>query len=151
MHFENRKIVPVTFLLKPIYVNKGYMFTLELKVNHTEVKNIRAFLLKVKEGLPNKLSSTFIFDTNHYCFSKQTDEVIQQLIELASDDQVTNSYSNKQLLIPPSAWKNMMPLLEKELNVKLVYNHHSYEGIHVSQEALPTRLILKNQQGKAFN
>ena len=150
LHFENRKVVDVTFTIKPVQISDGFMLGIQMKVNHIEVKNMSAFLEKVNEGLPSKLSSTFTFDLDRYCFSKDIDEVIQQLIEVARDEKFDVSPDRCMLFIPPSVWNKLMPLLEKSSHVKLAYGGHTFERLHVLNEALPLQFDFVETEGKAY-
>ena len=64
------------------------MFGIEVKIGPTNVQNIRDFLEHVKDGSPSLLSNSFTFDPNLHCFQKETDAVIQQLIQVIHDENV---------------------------------------------------------------
>lgn len=112
------------------------MFGIEIKIGSTRVQNIRDFLLQVKEG-----NFSLTFDPNLHCFQKETDTVIQKLIQVILDEKVyVDGLSNKSdlaisthiLLIPPSSWEQLVPLLTSAPLVKLAYDGTTFEGLHLS-------------------
>lgn len=132
LHFDNRKVLNVAFLCKPISVSKGYyMFGIHMKIGTENVKNIREFLQLVKQGTPYKFSTSFTFNPTHHCFRKETAAVVSQLIKVIQDekiyvdslpDQMNDAHSQEWLLIPPSSWEQLYPLLAHEPLVKVEYD-----------------------------
>ena len=83
LHFENRQVLDAEFTCKPVTLGKGqYMFGVKVKIGPTNVQNIRDFLKHVKDGRPSLLSNSFTFDPNLHCFQKETDALIQLLIQV---------------------------------------------------------------------
>ena len=87
------------------------------------MQNIRDFLEHVKDGSPSLLSTSFTYDPNLHCFQKETDAVIQQLIQVIHDEKVyvdalpdKSDYVNNHhtLLIPPSSWEQAFSYYLKE-------------------------------------
>ena len=64
------------------------MFGIKVKIGPTNVQNIRDFLKHVKDGRTSLLSNSFTFDPNLHCFQKETDALIQQLIQVIHDEDV---------------------------------------------------------------
>lgn len=152
LHFENRQVLDIEFICKPIGIGNGqYMFGIELNIGQTKVQNIRDFLEKLKEGNPSLLSSSFTYDPILHCFQKETDAVIQQLIHIISDEKVyldvlqdTPDYiiSHHLLVIPPSSWERLTPLLLRAPLVKLAYDEKIYEGFYLLDQRLPLQFDL---------
>ncbi len=138
LHFENRRVLDVEFTLKPVLINGNNMLGIEMKIEAAMVQNIRVFLDAVKQGQTNELSSSFLYDPSQHCFQKETDSVIQQLIEVAQDDRSIPAAS-RQMLIPPSSWKQLQPLLTSAPFVKLEYHGYTNAGLLVTDELPPLK------------
>lgn len=151
-HFENRQVLEVNFTLKPIKIkSQGNMFGIELTIGSTKIKCIRQFLTDIKEGVPSKLSSTFTFDVNLHCFRKETDAVLQHLIQVLDDEKVfidtlpveaPTQMSEQLLLIPPSPWQTLFPLLRQASLVKLIHEDCGFDGVQVTDGPLPLQFDL---------
>ena len=123
LHFENRQVLDAEFTCKPVTLGEGrHMFGIKVKIGPTNVQNIRDFLKHVKDGHTSLLSNSFTFDPNLHCFQKETNALIQQLIQVIHDEDVyvdelfgkSNYVSNHHtLLIPPSSWDRLLPILER--------------------------------------
>jgi superfamily II DNA or RNA helicase len=161
LHFENRQVLDTEFTCKPVNIGKGVnMLGMEMKIGLTKVQNIRAFLEKVKEGHPYLLSSIFTYDQRLYCFQKEVDAVIQQLIQVQHDEKVYLNalpdkdnaiISNELLFIPPSSWNQLQPLLIKAPQVKLKYDGHTFDGLRVSAEVLSLQFDFEEIKDKGYH
>lgn len=151
LHFENRQVLNASFLCKPVDIGKGRkLFGIEMEIEHEKVANIRQFLSQVNEGLPSELSDTFIFQTSHHCFNKETDDVIQQLFLVLQDEKlyvdamaerIEESFSPDLLLIPPSSFDQLLPLLVRTPLVKVENDGETYEGLVLTEKMLPLQFI----------
>lgn len=147
LHFENRKVIDVTFICKPIELDeKNLLFTLEIKLNTDDVLDIRTFLTHLQEGRPYKISSAFIFDLHKHCFNQEDDSVIELLIQIMGDERLyldrlsSNSIDKigkQHILIPASVWAKLLPLLIIVPDVTIHYKEASYRGIKLTEERLP--------------
>ncbi|WP_208589574.1 DEAD/DEAH box helicase [Gracilibacillus suaedae] len=128
--FESRQVLPLAFTCKLITNNQGQsLFGIEVEVGTTKVTNIRAFLKQVKEHGNYQLTSSFTYNPESHCFSTDTDDIIQQLIQVMNDetaygydrliDKFAYKISDQLLVIPPSLWRRLVPLLTKAPVVKL--------------------------------
>ncbi|UOQ83704.1 DEAD/DEAH box helicase [Gracilibacillus salinarum] len=141
-HFETRQVLHLIFTCKPVFINKGqYMLGIEINIGPIKVNDIRDFLQKVKEHTLIPLSKSFTYDAELHCFPIETDEVLQQLLQINEDEQTFLSGSNtsQQLLIPPSSFDRLIASLTRAPLVKLEYDGDTYEGIHWSEQRLPLR------------
>lgn len=160
LHFEKRKVLDVEFTCIPVTMGEGhYMFGIEVRINTTKVKNIRQFLDHVKEGNPSFLSDLFSYNPSLHCFQRETDTVIQQLIQVIHDekiyvaalpDQLDYTINQHILLIPPSSWERLIPILIKAPLVKLAYNGNTFEGICLSDDHLPLQFDLLEREDKNY-
>ncbi|MBS4189952.1 DEAD/DEAH box helicase [Bacillus sp. FJAT-49705] len=156
LHFENRKVLDVEFTCKPVSIGKGqFMFGIEMKIDSTHVQHIRDFLEQIKGGDPSLISQSLTYDSSLHCFHMESDAVIQQLIQVVHDEKVfVDSLqdhfdrSNRMLIIPPSSWERLLPLLVKAPLVKLEYGGETYEGLILSEELPPLHFdFTKTERG----
>ncbi|MBS4201246.1 DEAD/DEAH box helicase [Bacillus sp. FJAT-49732] len=157
LHFEKRKVIYLEFICKPVQIgNEQQMIGIEALLESIIIENIRDFLEHVKKGNTCVISSSFTYDPSLHCFQKETDAVIQQLIQVMDDETVY--FENRQnnaaytshyqtILIPPSSWERLMLLLTKAPSVTLEYNGHSFDGIHLSKEPLPLQFHFLDEGG----
>ena len=117
LHFENRQVLDIQFTLKPYTGGKGqYLLGVELSIGEMKISPIRRFLHHVKLGRPCTLSAAISFDPNEHCFTEEAHAVLQQLIQIKHDEMafleaLPNDRDQAMLLIPPSAWGGLPPLL----------------------------------------
>jgi SNF2 family DNA or RNA helicase len=159
-HFENRKVLNIVFTCKLITISKGqYMFGIEVRIGTTNVLNIRDFLKQVKEGRPGVLSTSLTYDPGIHCFQNETDAVIKQLIQVIDDEKVYGATlpnkadyitSNHILLIPPSNWERLTPLLTRTPFVNLEYDEKTFDGLHLSNALLPLKFDFAVIEGKGY-
>ncbi|WP_226037561.1 DEAD/DEAH box helicase [Aquibacillus saliphilus] len=146
LHLENRQVIDAVFTCKLVQIGNGHnLLGIEVKIGPAEVPNIRQFLERLKEGMPSILSSSFTYDLNTHCFVTESDAVIQQLIQVNYDektnmDKVTESratISDRILLIPPSSWKMLVPLLKSAKVVRLEHDGQTFDSLELTEEGLP--------------
>ncbi|KRG16426.1 helicase SNF [Virgibacillus soli] len=152
LHFENRQILDVTFICKPVIVNHGQsMLGIEVKVGSSYVSNLRKFLEDISSGNLSQLSANLIYDRERFCFLGTTDAVLQELIQVVQDEEMyVDTLPNKTewefsqdiLLIPPSSWERLVPLLANAPLVKVAYNGKQFDGFQQSTEPLPLQFDL---------
>jgi len=160
LHFENRKVLNVEFTFKPVMIGQGrQMFGIEMKIGPIKVQRIRNFLEHVKNGSPSLLSTLFTYDPSLHCFQKETNDVLQQLIHVIQDEQalmdtlsdnIGNESNFQQLLLPPSTWEQLLPILERAPLVKLEYEGNIYEGLRLSKEPLSLHFDFTEAEGKGY-
>lgn len=160
LHFENRQVLDTAFICKPVTINKSrHMFGIELKIGQTKVQNIREFLGQVKKGNPSTLSISFTYNPSLHCFQKETNAVIQRLIQVIDDEQVYDNelpdkpdftLNNQTLLIPPTALEQLIPLLTDAPLVKMEHNRNIYDGLQLSNEKLPLQFDFAETAGKGY-
>jgi len=151
-HFENRQVLPCEILIKPVPVKTGgALIGIELTIHSIKVQQVREFLQSIKEGVPFQLSDSFIFNQQLHCFEIDTDTVIQKLIKVAQEEKIYSSTevnNNEQLLIQPSSWEGLLPLLIKAPRVKVEQSQHTVEGIKLLKTPLPLKFHFgQNEDG----
>ncbi|WP_285765800.1 DEAD/DEAH box helicase [Peribacillus sp. SI8-4] len=160
LHFENRKMLEAGFTLKPISMgNREYMLGLELEISKLHVADIREFLKRLQEGEPVLLSPSLTYDPGLHCFQRETDAVLQQLITVISDekihmdalaDQSEYKMDNRSLLLPPSSFARLIPLLVSAPLVKLAYGGHTFHDLLFSGKSLPLHFTFNESEGEGF-
>ncbi|SDJ78530.1 DEAD/DEAH box helicase [Sediminibacillus albus] len=155
-HFEDREVVEAVFTCRVINRHgQGLMFGMDAEINGAKVDDIQIFLQRVKENVPVSLTSKVTFDLNVHCFAKETDAVVQLLTEIIDYQSVaTNAMErggNNILVIPPSAWEKLLPLLQHTAYANLDDQKQIYQGIHVSKDILPLQFDLLETKGKGYS
>ncbi|WNS75384.1 DEAD/DEAH box helicase [Bacillus sp. DTU_2020_1000418_1_SI_GHA_SEK_038] len=143
LHFENRQVLAAEFICKPVDMGMGsWMMGVGVKIGPVLVQDIRGFLERVEAGRSCELSTLFTYDPEIHCFQKETDDVIQELIQVRQDEKtslrtVSDHSDEYMLLIPSSSWDRLLPHLNMAPFVKLVYGGTMFDGLRVSIEILP--------------
>lgn len=153
LHFEKRQVLDVRFTLKPFLLEQNqYLFGIEVEMEKSKLSNIREFLQHVEQGNPYPLSPTFQYDQKFHCFANESDAVLHQLIKVARDekaflDALPNHsdffVNNEILLIPPSAWLGLFPLLINAPFFTLEQDGHVYETLRVVDGPPPLQFLLE--------
>lgn len=157
-HFEHRQVLDTEFIFHPVNVsNEQTMLGVEIRINQMKIHDIKAFLENVKEGLAYSLSASFTYDQRIHCFEKETDAVIQELIKVNHDETVyidtkqeKTAIRNQMLVIPPSSWHKLFPLLLKAPHVKVEYKKQSYAGLYASDEPLPLLFDFEEKKDREY-
>lgn len=150
---DSRTPLEVEFICKPFsYGSRKHLFGIEMKIGTGRlyiVKKIREFLENVHRREAFMFSRHFSYDPSVHCFQPETDAVIQQLIKINQNERIYRETANlylahaksmngeRMLLIPPSAWDTLLPLLAGAPLVKLEQGSKTFDGIEVSRDPLP--------------
>lgn len=151
-HFENREILEVLFTCKPFLTESNhYLLGINVEVNGKRIRHIQAFLQDIKEGKTDRLSSGFLYDSGRHCFLTETDAVIRQLIRIVHEEQVfletvTGTAGDQSLLIPPSSWKELLPLLAKAPGVRIGMAGDFFEGFQIAVGKPPLQFIFEEKE-----
>ncbi|TDL88557.1 helicase SNF [Vibrio vulnificus] len=159
-HFEKRTMLEAEFTCKPVWMGmEQYMLGLEMKIGSLNVSNVRDFLKRVKEGKPAQLSPSYIYDPVLHCFQNENDSVLQELITVISDEKVyVDALTDKSeytlddhlLLLPPSSFRRLVPILEAAPVVKLAYGGLTFNGFRVSNGPLPLQFDFTESEVKGY-
>ncbi|MCT4478926.1 helicase SNF [Bacillus sp. BA3] len=159
-HFENRKVLEAEFTCKPVWMGTDqYMLGLEMKIGAYNVSNIRDFLKRVKDGKSAEVSHSFIYDPILHCFQNENDSVLQELITVISDEKVyvdalmdKSEYTldNHLLLLSPSSFRRLVPILEVAPMVKLAYGSLTFNGFRLSNGPLPLQFEFTESEVKGY-
>ncbi|WP_458354623.1 SNF2 helicase associated domain-containing protein [Peribacillus frigoritolerans] len=159
-HFEKRTILEAEFTCKPLWMGmEQYMLGLEMKIGPFNVSNVRDFLKRVKEGKPAQVSPSFIYDPVLHCFQNENDLVLQELITVISDEKVyvdaltdksEYTWDDDLLLLPPSSFRRLVPILEAAPVVKLAYGGLTFNGFRVTNGPLPLQFDFTESEVKGY-
>lgn len=141
LHFETRKVLNTEFRITPVDLSKKQtMLGIAMKIGPIAIQDIRGFLASVKDKEKMSFSGLFTYDPEFHCFQRETDGVIKVLIRVAEDEgALQNNFAGnyETLLIPPSTWNQLLPLLTNEPNVKLEYAGEISADFRITSEKLP--------------
>ncbi|MCC5802327.1 SNF2 helicase associated domain-containing protein [Rossellomorea vietnamensis] len=148
-HFENRQIVPCEFLIHPTSTRDGGdLLGIECIIEGYKLKPIRSFLEYINEGKPFHVSDSFIFNPEFHCFETDTAAVIHYLMNVSKDS--VNKNDDGYLLIPPSLWDSLIPLLKLAKDVKLQHNARTHEGFRQGELPLPIQFHFKQAEAGGY-
>ncbi|MFD2043027.1 SNF2 helicase associated domain-containing protein [Ornithinibacillus salinisoli] len=160
LHFENRKVLDLSFFCKVVTLDEGNdMLGIEMSVASQRIVDIREFLENVRKGKRHFIAPEIIYDPTKHCFDPENDAVIQQLILIMDDEKIyrrampskANIPTKKQMLIvPASSWKTLEPLLLRAPQVTLQYNGRNFLGFHVSDDHLPLAFVFTGNQDSGY-
>ncbi|MDQ0272326.1 DEAD/DEAH box helicase [Cytobacillus purgationiresistens] len=154
-HFENRKILEanVTCELRPNSV-EDHLFSLKMNVGVHRVKDIRSFLQAIHHNQPFRLSNDFIYDSKRHCFRKNTDQLMQSLYEMINDERTEEKVIDRtedSLLVLPTSWNRIYPLLESIENVEFQYEAKQFGRLKVKKSQLPITFLFEKDSADGFN
>jgi SNF2 family DNA or RNA helicase len=150
-----------TFSVFP-YSYRKYMFGVELKVGPKKlyiVQKLKDFLHCVERREACLFSKHFTYDPQFHVFSRENDAVLQQLIQIIRMEELYRETSSiysqnhrsmsgdRMLLVPPSTWEGLLPLLTVAPSVKLEHEGVTYNGISISDEAIPLAFEFDQTEG----
>ncbi len=160
LHFENREVLHVEFTCKPVLISNGqYLLGIEVDVAKSKVHDIRQFLENIQQGKSNHLSKSLTYDPRSHCFLRESDTLLHQLMKVVHDEkaflesipELSNYEASLQLLlISPSSWLGIAPLLAKHQSVILEYNERSYEGLELIEGPPPLHFVFEEGEGEGL-
>ena len=161
LYFEKRQVLQTTFTLKLVSLqnNEEPLLGITIEINKMKLSNIRLFLLAIKEKNQFQATEFLSYDPHLHCFLKETDAVIHQLIQVMDDettfidmqDNKTDGQSLEEtLLIPPSAWFMLMPLLQETPSVEIQTSSLSRTKFMIEEGTPPFQFRLEDSTSKHY-
>jgi SNF2 family DNA or RNA helicase len=160
-HFEARTTLNVTFICKPVQLkNNQFLIGIEAQAGTTKlvpILKIRDFLEHIEKRRPFSISAGVIYNPELHGFPRDTDKVFQKLIDIYHDEKLlygtltmSNVSNEHSILIPPSAWEDLLPGLLAAPS--LIFEHHDipHNGIHLSKEMMPINFEFKEGTMKGY-
>lgn len=164
--FDSRAILDVEFTCRPfLYGYRKYMFGIELKVGPKRlyiVQKIREFLERIERREAYVFSKHFTYVPELHSFQMENDAVIRQLIEIYHNEKMYRETSNvyavhanhrsgdRMLLIPPSSWEILLPLLTAAPLIKFEQGDRIFDGVRVSDEPIPLHFEFDEAQAEGY-
>ena len=140
LHCDTRKTRNVVFEIEPVKLSdQETLLGISMSIGPIEIKDIQGFLMSVVNRETANLSDLFTYDPKLHCFQNDTDSVIKILIQIVADadKEAQNGTLTSTLIIPPSFWIRLLPLLENNHDVKLKEEGKVTGPFSVSNEKLP--------------
>ncbi|MBB3109784.1 SNF2 family DNA or RNA helicase [Paenibacillus phyllosphaerae] len=150
---DSRERIDVEFMCSTFaYGYRKYMFGIELKVGPKRtyiVQQIRGFLDRLERRMEQPFAKSFTYNPRQHSFDPQDDAVLTQLIQIYRNEQLyretsqypfSQAYSksgDRMLLIPPSDWEKLLPLLLEARMVRLIPPGREAATLALSEETLP--------------
>ncbi|PAE18782.1 helicase SNF [Bacillus sp. 7504-2] len=155
LHFEDRQVLETIFTCMPIAGENGQMMVaIELQVESNPILHIREFLECVASGERSILSLAFTYDPSVHCFQREADQVIHELIQVNRDEELLFEHiaSEKKslLIVPPTSWKRLLPLLTKIPQARLKYGSTVFQGLQVSNEPIDLQFEFQATVGVTY-
>ncbi|MCZ8512202.1 DEAD/DEAH box helicase [Paenibacillus filicis] len=149
--FDSRTLLEVEFICRIVSRGRKTIFAIEAKAGPGRlylISNLREFLdcLYRREACP--FSRHFAYDPDLHGFTGRDDAVLRHLLELNRNEDTYHEATGydagragggRSLLVPPSSWETLLPLLAEAPHVKLEHAARTYESLEISGEPLPLR------------
>lgn len=164
--FDTRERLELQFTVKPFpYGYRKYMFGIELKVGPKRlyiVQKIREFLERLDRREAYVFTKNFTYDPQLHSFQEDNEAILMQLIQIHQNEKLfretsstyslnTNSMSGERmLLIPPSSWDTLVPLLTEATSVQLEQGNQSFAGVHESNDPIPLSFEFDQAQSEGY-
>ncbi|WP_462408590.1 DEAD/DEAH box helicase [Neobacillus sp. Marseille-QA0830] len=135
-HFEQRTVLDAAFICKPVETGKGqYLVGVGMSIGPDQVNDLRSFISHALKGQAYAISDSLLFDAEHFCFEREADAVLQELNQVIRDEQVYGTHAPNRgadlILIPPSSWARLLPVLLDAPDVTVESNGQSYKGLRM--------------------
>jgi SNF2 family DNA or RNA helicase len=140
LHFETRKNLNAVFNIEPVKKSDQEMLLgISMSIGPIEIEDLQGFLLSVANGKKAHLSDLFTYDSKLHCFQNDIYSIINMLIQIVEDAEIetNNGIYKSTLIIPPSFWVELFPLLKNIPDVKFKENGKITGQFSVSNDKLP--------------
>ncbi|PSL40083.1 SNF2 family DNA or RNA helicase [Planomicrobium soli] len=138
-YFDKRQLVQVEFSCVPlVFQEKEPILAIRMKAGIEkleEVSDIKEFLENIGREEAYTVSKDFGYMPETCSFDKKTHAVLQLLIKSLRLKN-RGEFSEELLMISPSDWERLMPLLQQVPLVKVVQGSRIFRGLYFT-EALP--------------
>ncbi len=164
--FDTRSPLDVEFTFSPFpYGYRKYLFGIEVKVGPKRlyiVQKLREFLDRIDRREAYAFSKHFTYDPELHSFHTDDDAIIRQLVQIYHNEKMYRETSNiysahanpmsgdRMLLIPPSSWDILLPLLAKAPSVKLELEGIKFDGMRLSEEPVPLHFEFGQDQAEGY-
>lgn len=139
-HFETRKILNTVFKIEHVKIGDCEVaLGVSMSIGPIEIEDLQGFLISIANRETAQLSELFTYDPMLHCFQNDIDSIIDILIQIIEDvdREANNAIHTSTLIIPPSFWIRLLPLLEKIPDVKFKEEGSVAGPFFVTNEKLP--------------
>lgn len=154
LHFETRKILNTVFNIEPVKMSdKEMLLGISMSIGPIGILDIQGFLLSVANREAAHLSEVFTYDPQLHCFQNDIDSIINILIQIVedADNEAKDGTLTSTLIIPPSFWVRLLPLLENIQDVKFKEEGKVTWPFSVSNEKLPLLFNFEKMTEKDYS
>ncbi|TCZ78295.1 helicase SNF [Paenibacillus albiflavus] len=165
--FDTRTPLQVEFICRPVsYGYRKFMFGIEMRIGPKRVyvvQKIRELLEQIHRREMYPFTKNFTYLPAEHSFIQENDAVIQALIQIHLNEKMhretlANYYAqqassvggDRMLLIPPSAWETLLPLLVQAPTLKLEQESRTYEGIQLSGDLIPLKFEFDESSSASY-
>ncbi|UJF35807.1 DEAD/DEAH box helicase [Paenibacillus hexagrammi] len=165
-YFDNRSVLQAEFTCKAFsYRTDTCLFGIELKIGAQrlyKVQKMKTFLEHVAAGRPYVFTNSFMYEPELHSFKPEDDRLIRSLVDIFDNESLyretlqaqtayaPSSIRDRILLIPPSSWDALLPLLAQASMVHMEHEGRSYPGFQLSKESLPLQFELTDSDEDGY-
>lgn len=146
-HFETRQVLDFELTCHAKCLSKEQIVLgVELTIEKRRIPTIQTFLTAIKEGRSYSLGSDFSFDLDLHCFDQELEPLIQELFKVVQDETSFSEWGMEQnriqndaslLILSPSSWERLFPILMSSQYVSFVCENKAYSGLQILESSLP--------------
>ncbi|TWT00529.1 DEAD/DEAH box helicase [Planomicrobium sp. CPCC 101079] len=139
LYFDKRQLVQVEFSCCPLpFEENQAVLGIKLKAGIEkleDIANVKEFLTRIGQGEAYTISKDFVYTPKTCSLDGRTDNVLQFLIksQLLKNK---GEFEPDLLVVSPSDWERLLPLLQQVPLVKVVQGRRIFRGLHLAK-ALP--------------
>ena len=151
-YFETRSEVRIAYICNMLTHQSENVLTLKIKINDKTIDSIPHFLKTLQEDGKYKQNGLLIFDMDFHCIAQEKASVLECLLQMVQDktyDEFEDTLENNALIIPPSLWNIIFPLLNHENFAFLEKNNGALLPIREAKSVLPLQFTVGGMDGKA--
>ncbi|MEX3711540.1 DEAD/DEAH box helicase [Cytobacillus horneckiae] len=130
-HFENRELLNPTFICKVIPVDGKQYLGISLAFKNSDVLDAASFIQAVRSNKAYTITHQIKYSPELHCFRESVDTIFQFLADGDYEGE------GKSILLSPSIWKNVYPILLKIKDVHFIYVDKQYDRLIVKNEVPP--------------
>lgn len=155
--FDSRTVLSAEFLVKVQASGAAPGFLLELKIGPKRlfaVKEPAVLLDRMERREPYSFTRSFTYDPELYSFRPEDDAVLRGLVRLVHGEALYpempgSAGVGRGIFIPPSRWKELLPLLRAAGSAKLSSGGRVYEGLRAGEGVIPLTFVFDRGAGSA--
>lgn len=152
-HFETRKEIEMHFICHIVEKRDENLLALKLRVENKTINTITTFLKALREGNSYFQEGQLVFDPESHCFNQDITAILRYLLRMEEDKTLlyanSSTRKNTLILIPPTLWYSLFPLLKNNHFGSLEVHREKYREIIEAKSVLPLQFMVEGAGGKA--